>query len=373
MANTPRNWFTLTEPNELNTPALLVYPERIKYNLNLLKSMIDDVTRLRPHVKTHKCPEVVLLTMAAGIQKFKCATIAEAEMLGICQAKDVLLAYQPIGPKINRFIKLIKAYPLTLFSCLVDNEQSAQNIALHALNAGLQIDVYIDLNVGMNRTGIAPGQEALQLYLDCAAKNGMNPVGLHAYDGHIRDTDLKIRTTRCDAWFLVVEKLQQDIKKKGHPEPIIIAGGTPTYSVHCKRKKVECSPGTFIYMDEGYGSAFNDIAFLQAAMIATRIISRPDETKLCLDVGHKSVAAENPLDKRVFFLDARDLEPISQSEEHLVVEAMKGHLYKVGEVLYGLPYHICPTVALYEKVYTVENYEVTGKWRNIARDREINI
>jgi D-serine deaminase-like pyridoxal phosphate-dependent protein len=113
--------------------------------------------------------------------------------------------------------------------------------------------------------------------------------------------------------------------------------------------------------------------FLTAALVISRVISLPDETKLCLDVGHKSVSAENELGKRVYFLNAPELEMVGQSEEHLVVDAGKGHRYKVGDIIYGLPYHICPTVALYERAITVEDNKTNGEWRNIARDRTINI
>src|SRR5207249_2817282 len=112
---------------------------------------------------------------------------AEAELLGMCKAPDVLLAYQPVGPKLYRFIKLIHAYPATKFSCLVDNSVAAKEMSDAAIQYKLKIDVYLDLNVGMNRTGIPAGFEALQLYMDCAVLPGLNPVGLHAYDGNIHD------------------------------------------------------------------------------------------------------------------------------------------------------------------------------------------
>ncbi|MDN5285587.1 MAG: family PLP-dependent enzyme [Mucilaginibacter sp.] len=367
------DWYTIKDVEKLDTPALVVYPDRVKANIDLLKTMIDDVKRLRPHIKTYKNKEITLLMLGAGISKFKCATIAEAELLGMCKAPDVLLAYQPVGPKLYRFIKLIHAYPATKFSCLVDNSAAAKEMSDAAVQYKLKIDVYLDLNVGMNRTGILAGFEALQLYMDCAVLPGLTPVGLHAYDGHIHDVDLKTRTERCNAGFAPVLKLQQDLKQKGYPEPIIIAGGSPTFPIHAKRKHIECSPGTFVYWDKGYQLGIPEQAFLPAALVITRVISLPDATKVCLDVGHKSVSAENELSKRIYFLNAPELVPTGQSEEHLVVEAGKGHGYHVGDVLYGIPHHVCPTVALYERAYTIENNVLNGEWLNAARDRKITI
>ncbi|WP_426667104.1 D-TA family PLP-dependent enzyme [Mucilaginibacter sp. McL0603] len=370
---TQGNWYIIKDIEKLDTPGLVIYPQRVRENINILKRMIDDVSRLRPHVKTHKSKEAALLMLDAGITKFKCATIAEAEMLGMANAPDVLLAYQPVGPKLERFIELNKIYPATKFSCLVDNSISAQSISDTALKNHLKINVYLDLNVGMNRTGITPGLEALQLYIDCNALPGIKLIGLHAYDGHIHDADLAVRTKRCNESFEPVKKLQQSIKEKGYPEPIIIAGGSPTFPIHLKRKVVECSPGTFIYWDRGYSLTCAEQPFLTAALVVSRVISLPDETKLCLDAGHKSISAENELNKRIYFLNAPELVFIGQSEEHLVVDAGKDHHYKVGDVFYGLPYHVCPTIALYERAITIEDYKISGEWRNIARDRKINI
>ncbi len=366
-------WYYVKNIDAIDSPALIVYQERVAENIRILISMTDDVKRLRPHVKTHKTKEVVELQMEAGINQFKCATIAEAEILGTAGAADVLLAYQPIGPKVKRLIQLIKAYPATKFSCLVDNIIAAKNISGFAANKDLMIPVYIDLNVGMNRTGIEPGNDAIQLYKECQQLNGIEPVGLHAYDGHIRATDIEERMIECDKAFEPVLLMQQLLIKEGFTEPVIIAGGSPTFPVHVKKKGRQCSPGTFIYWDRGYQLSFEEQHFLPAALVITRIISFPGDRKLCLDLGHKSVAAENSLDKRVYFLNAPELKFISQSEEHLVVETPSDHSYKIGDVLYGLPVHICPTVALYERAYVIENNEVTGEWKTIARDRKINI
>ena len=370
---TEQHWYTIEDVYQLDTPALVVYPKRVKQNIDMLKYMIDDVFRLRPHIKTYKNKEVALLMMDAGITKFKCATIAEAEMLGMCNAPDVLLAYQPTEPKLLRFIKLIQTYPDTKFSCLIDNEASANTISTIATDENLSVNIYIDLNVGMNRTGISPENEALQLYKACFQLQGINLIGLHAYDGHIHDADIVIRTEKVNAWYGIVIKLQNEILDSGFPKPLIIAGGSPTFPILASKKNLECSPGTFVYWDRGYQLAFEEQHFLIAALLVARIVSLPEENLLCIDCGHKSVAAENVMAKRIYFLNAPDVKIISQSEEHLVVDAGKGHGYKVGEVLYGLPYHICPTVALYESAITIENNNITGQWLNIARDRKITI
>ena len=373
MMNKDNAWYTIADVDELDSPALVIYPERVKENIRLLKGMIDDSSRLRPHVKTHKTKEITLLMMEAGIQKFKCATIAEADMLGSCQAKDVLLAYQPVGPKLLRLIRLVKQYPNTQFACLTDHPEVAHRISEAALQQQVTLSVWIDLNVGMNRTGISPDEKAIRLYEWCRQLPGIQVEGLHAYDGHINEHDLEKRTQACNEAFAQVTQLSQTLTEKGHPQLRIIVSGSPTFPIHAQRKEVECSPGTFVYWDRGYQDLLPEQPFLPAALVISRIISLPNETNICLDLGHKAVAAENPLHRRVYFLNAPELMMVSQSEEHLVAEVGAGHPWKIGDVLYGLPWHVCPTCALYESASTVEEGIRSGTWNIIARNRKIDL
>jgi D-threonine aldolase len=367
------NWYAIANIDSVDSPALVIYMDRVKANIKLIKGMIGDISRLRPHVKTHKTREASQLLMEAGVTKFKCATIAEAEMLAGIQAPDVLLAYQPVGPKVERLLQLIKTYPATRFSCLVDNVKAAESIAKEALEEGVTIPVFIDLNVGMNRTGIRPDQKAFQLYVFCYQLPGIVAMGLHAYDGHIKDTDFDIRKQHCDAAYAPVERLKEALIKSGFEEPAVIVGGSPTFPIHAQREKVECSPGTFIFWDASYQQLLPEQPFLPAALVVSRVISHPEETIWCTDLGHKSIAAENPLSNRVLFLNAPALQFMGQSEEHLTVQTEDPGSFKLGDVLYGLPFHICPTCALYDRALIVVDGNVATEWKIVARDRKIYI
>lgn len=369
---TSSSWYTIDNIDSLDSPALVIYPERVRKNIGILISTIDDVKRLRPHIKTHKSSEVTKMMLQAGITKFKCATIAEAEMLATSGAPDVLLAYQPVGPKARRLAELASKFPGTKFSCLVDNTETARHIAAVFEKTSASLSVYIDLNVGMNRTGII-SEHAMKLYEECFSLHGIKIEGLHAYDGHIRDADFAIRTKKCDEAFSPVISLRDSIEKKSGKRLIIVAGGTPTSSIHCKRKEVECSPGTFIYWDKGYEDILQEQKYLHAALVVTRVVSKPSENVICVDLGHKAIASENPLDKRVFFLNAPDLEPMGHSEEHMVFKTKSGATYEVGDVLYGVPFHVCPTIALHDKPAIVENNKIVSHWTTASRNRTITV
>ena len=367
-----KQWYILDNIGDLDTPALVIYPDRVKENIQTLVKSIDNVTRLRPHIKTHKSAEVSRFMLDAGIKKFKCATISEAEILGATGAPDVLLAYQPVGPKANRLAALIRQFPGTRYSCLIDNPEVAKNLSDVFHQEGKILPVYIDLNVGMNRTGIAV-QDALALFTSCEDLNGIQIVGLHAYDGHLRDADLFVRRKRCDEAFEPVLSLQRQIEKKYNRKLIIVAGGTPTYSIHSKRSEVECSPGTYIYWDKGYEEILTEQKYSFAALVVTRVISRPAPDIICLDLGHKAIAAENPLENRVRFLNAANLKPTGQSEEHMVFHVEDGKDYAIGDVLYGVPYHICPTIALHDRAAVAKDHAITEYWNTLSRNRKITI
>lgn len=362
-----QHWYELSETETASSPALLVYPERIQYNAALMLQIAEDPDRLRPHIKTHKMGEIIQLQLQLGIQKYKCATLAEAELLAQTGAPDVLLAMQPVSIHLENLIHLIKNYPKTKFSTLVDNQESLLDFKQTALATNLIIDLWLDINNGMDRTGIKPGKEAENLYKSIYKEPMLNPRGLHVYDGHIHTADPNERAIECNNDFKPVIQLKEALESEGYPVPTIIAGGTPTFPIHKKRKDVELSPGTPLLWDQGYGSQYSDLEFLPAAVLLTRIISKPEKNLICFDLGHKSVASEMQL-PRVKFLGNHDFEQISQSEEHLVVKSKKSDSYSIGDTCYALPIHICPTVSKYAKVLTVENQNITGSWVVSARD-----
>lgn len=365
-------WYYIDDINEIDSPALVIYRERVQHNILQAIKMLGDVSRLRPHVKTHKSPQLTRLMLEAGIVKFKCATIAEAEMLAQCSAPDVLLAYQPIGPKPERLLRLIQLYPKTHFSCLVDCEEAAKNIAAEAVKHGHSVDAFLDINVGMDRTGVSP-ENALALYRACHQMQGINIVGIHGYDGQINDPDVIRRKKAADYSFRILDEVREIVQVNGLSQPVAVIGGSPTFAIHAQRKGVECSPGTFVYWDRSYQELFPDLPFLPAALVVSRVVSIVNEKRICLDLGHKAVAAENPLNRRIHFLNAEGLKAVSQSEEHLVVETADPHAYGIGDLVYGMPFHICPTCALYNEAYVIENGRVIETWQMVARDRRISV
>ena len=366
------DWYLINDVIEVNSPSLLVYPDRIESNIRKMIEIAGNVDQLRPHVKTHKMSEIIKLQMKYGIYKFKCATIAEAEMVAGCGAQDILLAIQPVGPNVERFFRLKQEFRNIKFSCIADNEEVIIQLSDMARKTGSKTHVWLDINIGMNRTGVIPGEKAARLYKRIIDSPMLVAEGLHVYDGHIHEPDLALRTKICNDSFLPILSLVEELKSEGISPVKIIAGGTPTFPVHAKREGVELSPGTLILWDWGYSSSFSDMDFSHAAVLFTRIISKPAKDLLCLDLGHKSVASEMS-QPRIKILDFEKYTIINHNEEHMVIRTPEAGKYRTGDALYGIPWHICPTVDRHDSVYVINNHSLTGKWNIEARKRIITI
>jgi D-serine deaminase-like pyridoxal phosphate-dependent protein len=358
------------------SPGLLFYKDLIRRNIAQAVELAGSPARLRPHVKTHKTREIARLELEAGITRHKCATLAEAEMLAGCGAPDVLIAYNLVGPNCARLANLLRAYPDCRFSVLADHPAGVEALS-HALAAeGQSVEVLLDVDVGQHRTGIAPGAEAVALYEQIACAPGLRAGGLHVYDGHNHQESFVERQSAALTQLEPVLKLREALERKGLPAPRLVAGGTPTFPVFAKLDLpgLECAPGTCFLHDHGYGSRFADMAgFTPAALLLTRVISRPTPTRLTLDLGYKAVASDPPAGKRCVLLDVPDYEPILQNEEHFVVETPAAGRFKPGDEVFAVPTHVCPTVALHKQAYVVEGGKVTERWDVVARDRVLTV
>lgn len=363
-------WMRLNNETEVRSPSLLVFPERVEANVARMIALAGSPARLRPHIKTHKLPQLVALQVRVGVTKCKAATITEAEMAADAGASDVLLAVQLVGPNVARFLELARAYPRVGFATLADDAAVLDRLNDAAVAAVATIEVLMDLDVGQHRTGVALGPAAVALYRKIGSLPGLRAGGLHAYDGHLQQSNRAERAALSDAAFAEVSALRAELARAGLPVPRVVCGGTPTFPVHAQRDGVECSPGTCVLWDAGYATKLPDLEFLHAAVLLTRVISRPGTDRLCLDLGHKAVASEMP-HPRVVFPDLPDARSVGHSEEHLVIETGRAAEFPVGSVLYGLPWHICPTVALHDRVQVVREGAAVEEWPVVARTRRL--
>ncbi len=368
--------YLIRDTSTVFTPALLFYKELIQRNIANAITMAGGPSRLRPHAKTHKTREIVRLQLDAGITKHKCATIAEAELLAQAGVPDVLLAYNMVGPNCGRLARLVRKYPDCRFAVLADHPTGARQLSEGLAAAEATVDVLIDLDVGQHRTGISPGPAAVELYASFARLPGLRPGGFHIYDGHNHQESFHDRQQAALRGLEPVLALRDTVEKRGLPVPRVVAGGTPTFAVYARLDipGLECAPGTCFLHDDGYGSRFADLAgFRPAALLLTRVISRPTPTRITLDLGYKAVASDPPAGKRCVLLNVPDYQPILQNEEHFVVETPAAERFAPGDEVYAVPTHICPTCAMHQRAYVVEEARVVETWDITGRDRVLTV
>lgn len=366
-------WYEISHPEDLLTPSLAVFPDRIETNISRMLAMVASPSQLCPHVKTHKTTEVLQLYLNQGIRQFKCATISELEMVAMAGADFAMLAMPCVGPHAKRLVNVANKFPNVEVAVIVDSMSGVTAVASAAKAcAGVDISIALDIDNGMGRTGIRCGEDAAQLYHQISKHSRLKPIGLHVYDGHIHDRDPLARRAAVEGCMDGVLEFRDRLRAAGEPVSKLITGGTPSFPIHAAHPDRICSPGTPVFWDVGYAESFPDLDFLHAAVLICRVISKLPERRYCVDLGYKSVAAEmSP--PRTQFLNTSVIAERTHSEEHLVIEiSAEANELQVGDLLYAIPRHICPTVARHEAMLVVQDRRVRGSWRTTARDRMIS-
>ncbi len=366
--------YRLKNEDRMPSPQLMYYADIIRRNIEMMIGIAGGVEHLWPHIKTHKSRDMVKLLMSYGIVRFKCATIAEGEMVGACGAEQAILSYPLVGPNIERFVKLTLAFPKTEFFAIGDDLGQITRLSDEAVRVGTKVEFLLDINDGLNRTGVQTS-EAGALYKAAAELPGIHVRGMHVYDGHRHEHDSADRQRRVDEDMVGVYGLRDALIRDGLDCGIMVMGGTPSFPCHTKYDGVYYSPGTCVLEDYGYASDFADLPFGMAAIILTRVISHPAPGIFTVDLGYKAVAAD-PAIPRAVLIGYEDAETIMQNEEHWVLRMPAGRESErpeVGKALYAVPKHICPTSALYPSVPVIRDGQVVEEWAITARNRRITI
>ena len=367
--------YAIDNPDGIFSPGLVIFEELLRSNLARMLEMAGASGRLRPHCKTHKMIEIVRLEVAMGIDRHKCATFAEAEMLALGGARDILLAYNPVGPNIDRAVRFRQRFPDVRFSVTADHPGPVEALQTAMALAGTAIEVFVDIDTGLGRTGLAPGPEARELYALIDRSGNLMPAGLHLYDGQNHQRDLRDRQRAVDRCWEAASTFRSELEESSLPVPAIVAGGTGTFPLYAaiEDAALELSPGTCVLHDAGYDREFPDMSFDPAALILTRVVSRPTPGRVTFDLGYKACVSDPPAGGRLRFPAIPDAREVLQNEEHLVIETTQAANYRPGDVELAIPTHICPTSALYPHAWVVNGGRVSKRWDVTARDRTLSL
>ena len=356
------------------TPALLIFLDRLDQNLATTLRLLDgDPSRWRPHIKTAKLAETLNRLRQAGVTHFKCATTLE--LLTACQAgaKDVLVAYPCIGSRAQRVLAIAERYPETLVSVLVENREEIERWR------NTPIGLFLDINPGMNRTGI--GQEndgEVGALAEMISAQQTRLGGLHYYDGHHCQPDLEQRQAAAFRGYEILLHLVDALTHRSIECPEVITSGTP--ALPCALAFSGFRTGAFCHRISAGTVVYNDLTslwqlpsewgYVLAALVATTVVSKPVPGIITCDAGHKTVSADAGF-PNCAVVGRPDLAPLHPSEEHLPLRAKDPlRTPRVGDVLFLAPRHVCPTVNNFDHAILVRNWQIIGVVPVTARGRE---
>ena len=369
--------YHLSSTDEVLTPALLIYPEIVAQNVAAtLRLLGGDRNRWRVHIKTAKLAATLRILLDHGVSNFKCATTLELLIACESGAEDVLVAYPSMGANARRIREISQQFPSTRISVLVESQEQL------SVWRGTGIGIFIDINPGMNRTGIEQSHSDEVVWLVRAiAAGGLEFRGLHYYDGQYGAATEPERTQATHAGYRQLLQLVARLEASASPVREIITAGTPTFPCSLSFAPFRqgnflhrISPGTVVYCDATSSAQLPaEYGYQAAALVLTRVVSRPRAGVVTCDAGHKTVSADAGVPTCVV-LGHPELTALSPSEEHLpFAVAPDGISPGLGESLYLLPRHICPTVNNFDIALLVRNGRIESVQRVSARGREIPV
>ncbi len=357
----------------LLTPALAIYPEIVDNNIAATVRLLGgDPNRWRPHLKTAKLGFIMRRLAERGVVQAKCSTTVELATACESGIRDVLLAYPVVGANADRVREIAAEHPQVRISVLVENAGQL------AVWRGSRVGIFIDVNPGMDRTGIEQDRTAAILDLARSIRSaGLEFRGLHYYDGHIHTESLPEREQVAHQGYARLMKIVEEVEKAGFGIEEVITSGTVSfpaaaaYQPFATGKFVHrASPGTVVYSDATSLTQLpEEWGYQPAAVVVTTVVSHPKANYLTCDAGHKAVSADAGV-PTCAVAGRADLTPLKPSEEHLPIEVTGGTRPEIGDALYLVPRHVCPTVNNFDDALIVSGNRVIGVERVTARGHE---
>ena len=352
----------------VDTPALLLELDAFERNLaHMATALGDSGIRLRPHAKSHKCPEIARRQILAGAVGVCAQKVSEAEAMVEGGVEDVLITNEVVGgQKIGRLARL--AHSARVAVC-ADNSGNIRDLDQAAHDAGIVLDVLVEINVGMDRCGVEPGEPAVALASAIHDRRNLRFAGLQAYQGraqHLRSVEE--RRTAIDTALEQVRRTETALDRAGIPCPSVTGGGTGTFLFEMgSGTYTELQPGSYVFMDADYArnewSGFPP--FEHSLFVVATVMSRPARKRAIVDAGLKALSFDSGLPVVAGWPGVRYL---NASDEHGRLEiAPDARGPVLGERVRLIPGHCDPTVNLHDWFVCVRGGIVEALWPITAR------
>lgn len=355
----------------IDTPALVIDCDAMEHNLRTMAEFFrDKPAKLRPHAKTHKSPVIAHKQIALGAVGITCAKLGEAEIMAEAGIKDILVANQVIGPtKIARLIGLLHHTRVTV---AVDDPENLRALAHAAQAQGVELDVLVEVNTGMNRCGVEPGEPAVQLARIASDLPGVRLRGIQAYEGHLVNIQQESeRAERVTAAMAPIIATREAIERAGMPIGIVSGGGTGTFALTGTVAGFdEIQAGSYVFMDNTYaGVGGIGERFTPALTVLATVISRPVPERVVLDTGRKTVGVDHGTPMLKGYPEGVQFKGFSEEHTTLIVEEGPARDLRPGDTVEIIPGHVCTTVNLHDCYYATRKGVVEAIWPVAGRGR----
>jgi D-serine deaminase-like pyridoxal phosphate-dependent protein len=355
----------------LETPAVLVDLVRLDANIARMASYAARHSlALRPHIKTHKATTIAAAQLAHGAAGLTCATPAEAGVMSAASS-DILLAYPAVGPKLERLMALPRGLTLTV---ALDSARAVDDLARAARAADRPVRVYVELDVGMHRVGVAAWDDAVTLARRVRDSAPLEYAGINFYPGHIR-SELSSQDAALAALGAAIRDATAALDRAGLAPRVVSGGSTPTvWRTHEIGGITEMRPGTYVYNDRGTSEIGACAPEDCALTVLATVVSTSVPNQAVIDAGAKALGRE-PMrgvegEGWGALLDRPDVLVARMSEEHGILDLSRtAWRPEVGELVRVVPNHVCIVVHLNDVVYGVRGERVEKSWRGDARGR----
>jgi D-serine deaminase-like pyridoxal phosphate-dependent protein len=352
----------------IETPALVLHLDAFERNLQRMAAALEGTgVRLRAHAKAHKCPEIARRQVALGAVGICCQKVSEAAVFVEAGIRDILVTNEVIGAaKLDRLCQLARTAKIGV---LADHAPAVDALAAAARTHGVEIDVYVEVDVGAHRCGVAPGERALELASQIAASPPLRFAGLHCYHGSAQHMRAPAERAAAIAGAIRLTRATvEEIEGFGIPVHRVTGAGTASF-VHERDSMVfnEVQAGSYAFMDRDYADnqyGPGDVMFEHALFVRTTVMSRPAPTRAVVDAGLKASSVDSGM-PRVWRRD--DLRFVKASDEHGVIETANEAALSHGDVLMLIPGHCDPTFNLYDEVVCIRGDVVEAVWPVAAR------
>jgi len=344
---------------ELDTPALCLDIENVEKNLKYMADFFSEIpASLRPHFKTHKSPILAWKQLEAGAVGITCAKLGEAEILAQAGIKDILIANQIVEPlKIERLVHLA-AYTDVMVA--VDSVDNVHKLNIAASEKGVGLRVLIEIDIGMERCGVAPGENALSLVHETISCSSLRFEGIMGYEGHaVMISDPVERKRAAEKAMALLVSTSNMIKKSGTPVRIVSGGGTGTYALSGKYPGVtEIQAGSYLTMDSKYRENVGIKELYYALTLMTTVI-HINGNQAVTDAGMKSLSSDFGMP---IMINPAGWEVSNLAEEHGFIKQSGGSRLRVGDKVEVVPSHGCTTINLHDVFHVVRNGKLEAIW-----------